>query len=126
RMESSFNSTSTAIDRTNKAMLSLSKVAVALTSYLSVQSVADYAEAWTTLNNKLSNSIREGESLVDVTERIFNISQATRSSLDATATLYARLERGTRQYNTSAQDLAKLTTIINQGFIVSGATAQEA
>lgn len=126
RMESSFNSTSTAIDRTNKAMLSLSKVAVALTSYLSVKSVADYAEAWTTLNNKLSNSIREGESLVDVTERIFNISQTTRSSLDATATLYARLERGTRQYNTSAQDLAKLTTIINQGFIVSGATAQEA
>ncbi|MES0686746.1 tape measure protein [Providencia stuartii] len=126
RMESSFNNASTAIDRTNKAMLSLSKVAVALTSYLSVQSVADYAEAWTTLNNKLSNSIREGESLVDVTERIFNISQTTRSSLDATATLYARLERGTRQYNTSAQDLAKLTTIINQGFIVSGATAQEA
>ncbi|EPS4593128.1 tape measure protein [Providencia stuartii] len=126
RMEASFNNASTAIDRTNKAMLSLSKVAVALTSYLSVQSVADYAEAWTTLNNKLSNSIREGESLVDVTERIFNISQTTRSSLDATATLYARLERGTRQYNTSAQDLAKLTTIINQGFIVSGATAQEA
>ena len=40
--------------------------------------------------------------------------------------MYARLERGTRQYNTSAEDLAKLTTIINQGFIVSGATAQEA
>ncbi len=61
-----------------------------------------------------------------MTERVFNISQDTRSSLDATATLYARLERGTRQYNTSAEDLAKLTTIINQGFIVSGATAQEA
>ncbi|HCT9937856.1 TPA: tape measure protein, partial [Klebsiella variicola] len=32
----------------------------------------------------------------------------------------------TRQYGTSADDLAKLTTIINQGFVVSGATAQEA
>ncbi|MFK9072832.1 tape measure protein, partial [Proteus sp. NGCRVN-01] len=64
--------------------------------------------------------------LVDVTQRIFDISQTTRSSLDATATLYARLERGTREYNTSAEDLAKLTTIINQGFIVSGATATEA
>lgn len=30
------------------------------------------------------------------------------------------------QYGTSADDLAKLTTIINQGFVVSGATAQEA
>ncbi|MFK9073889.1 tape measure protein, partial [Proteus sp. NGCRVN-01] len=64
--------------------------------------------------------------LIDVTQRVFDISQATRSSLDATATLYARLERGTREYNTSAADLAKLTSIINQGFIVSGATAQEA
>ncbi|EFP1309493.1 tape measure protein, partial [Salmonella enterica] len=47
-------------------------------------------------------------------------------SLDATASLYARLERATREYGTSADDLAKLTTIINQGFVVSGATAQEA
>uniref|UniRef100_UPI0038969825 tape measure protein n=1 Tax=Proteus mirabilis TaxID=584 RepID=UPI0038969825 len=82
--------------------------------------------AWTELNNKLSNSVRASESLIDVTQRVFDISQATRSSLDATATLYARLERGTREYNTSAADLAKLTSIINQGFIVSGATAIEA
>ncbi|MEM8275206.1 tape measure protein, partial [Morganella morganii] len=105
---------------------SLSRVAASLTAYLSASAVASYAEAWTVLNNKLSNSVRASESLVEVTERVFNISQDTRSSLDATATLYARLERGTRQYNTSAEDLAKLTTIINQGFIVSGATAQEA
>ncbi|WMA77674.1 tape measure protein [Enterobacter hormaechei] len=88
--------------------------------------MAEYADAWTTLNNKLANALRPSEQLVDVTERVFNITQQTRSSLDATATLYARLERGTRQYNTSAEDLAKLTTIINQGFVVSGATAQEA
>lgn len=107
-------------------MQSLSKVAAALTGYLSASMVASYSEAWTELNNKLSNSVRASESLIDVTQRVFDISQATRSSLDATATLYARLERGTREYNTSAADLAKLTSIINQGFIVSGATAQEA
>lgn len=59
-------------------------------------------------------------------QRIFDVSQATQSSLNGTATLYARLERGTRTYNTSAEDLTRLTTIINQGFAVSGATAQEA
>ena len=42
------------------------------------------------------------------------------------ASLYSRLERATRQYGTGADDLAKLTTIVNQGFVVSGATAQEA
>lgn len=126
RMDGSFNRTSQSVNNTERSMQSLSKVAAALTGYLSVSMVASYAEAWAVLNNKLSNSVRASESLIDVTQRVFDITQATRSSLDATATLYARLERGTREYNTSAADLAKLTTIINQGFIVSGATATEA
>ncbi|MDL2094270.1 tape measure protein [Proteus mirabilis] len=126
RMDSSFNRTSQSVNNTERSMLSLSKVAASLAGYLSASMVASYSEAWTELNNKLSNSVRTSESLIDVTQRVFDISQATRSSLDATATLYARLERGTREYNTSAADLAKLTSIINQGFIVSGATAQEA
>ncbi|MBU9979632.1 tape measure protein [Proteus mirabilis] len=126
RMDDSFNRTSQSVNNTERSMLSLSKVAASLAGYLSASMVASYSEAWTELNNKLSNSVRASESLIDVTQRVFDISQATRSSLDATATLYARLERGTREYNTSAADLAKLTSIINQGFIVSGATAQEA
>lgn len=125
-MERGFDKTSRSIDTTERSMTSLSRVAVALTAALSVQQVAEYADAWATVNNKLSNSVRPTEQLADVTQRVFDVTQATRSSLDATATLYARLERGTRQYNTSASDLAKLTTIINQGFVVSGATAQEA
>ncbi|HGO5395997.1 TPA: tape measure protein [Klebsiella michiganensis] len=125
-MERGFDKTSRSIDTTERSMSSLSRVAVALTAVLSVQQVAEYADAWATVNNKLSNSLRPSEQLADVTERVFNITQQTRSSLDATASLYARLERATRQYGTSAGDLAKLTTIINQGFVVSGATAQEA
>ncbi|MCB3390704.1 tape measure protein [Klebsiella quasipneumoniae] len=125
-MERGFDKTSRSIDTTERSMSSLSRVAVALTAALSVQQVAEYADAWATVNNKLSNSLRPSEQLADVTERVFNITQQTRGSLDATASLYARLERATRQYGTSADDLAKLTTIINQGFVVSGATAQEA
>ncbi|EOE4441884.1 tape measure protein, partial [Enterobacter hormaechei] len=66
------------------------------------------------------------ETLADVTERVFDISQKTRSGLDATATLYARLERSTRSYGVSVEDITRLTTIINQGFVVSGSTAEEA
>lgn len=111
---------------TGSTLGALSRVATAVTAALSFREVMAYADAWTTLNNKLANAVRENESLADVTERVFQITQATRSSLNGTATLYARLERATREYNTSATDLAKLTTIINQGFVVSGATAQEA
>ncbi|MCL8163058.1 tape measure protein [Enterobacter asburiae] len=125
-MEGGFNRADKAASSLSSSFGSLSRVATSLMAILSVQQVAQYADAWTTLNNKLANAIRPSEQLVDVTERVFNITQQTRGSLDATASLYARLERATREYGTSADDLAKLTTIINQGFVVSGATAQEA
>lgn len=111
---------------TSSAMSRLSGVAKSLMAALSVQQVASYSDAWTELNNKVSNSIRVGETQAEVMQRIFDVSQATQSSLNGTAVLYSRLERGTREYNTSAEDLVRLTTIINQGFAVSGATAQEA
>lgn len=111
---------------TSTAMSRLSGVAKSLMAALSVQQVASYSDAWTELNNKVSNSIRVGETQAEVMQRIFDVSQATQSSLNGTAVLYSRLERGTREYNTSAEDLVRLTTIINQGFAVSGATAQEA
>ena len=125
-MERGFDSTTRAVNNTERSMSSLSGVAVALAAALSAKQISEYADAWATVNNKLANSLRPNEQLADVTERVFNITQQTRSSLDATASLYARLERATRQYGTSTDDLAKLTTIINQGFVVSGATAQEA
>nr|DAV90913.1 MAG TPA: tail length tape measure protein [Caudoviricetes sp.] len=126
RLEASVNRTERSIGSMERTMSSLSGVAKGLFAALSVQQVASYADAWTELNNKVANSVRTGETQTEVMQRIFDVSQATQSSLNGTATLYARLERGTRAYNTSAEDLVRLTTIINQGFAVSGATAQEA
>lgn len=126
RLEASVNRTERSIGSMERTMSSLSGVAKGLLAALSVQQGASYADAWTELNNKVANSVRTGETQAEVMQRIFDVSQATQSSLNGTATLYARLERGTRTYNTSAEDLTRLTTIINQGFAVSGATAQEA
>ncbi len=125
-MEGRFNSTGRAVGSTEKAFSSLSRVAVSLSAALSVQQVAQYANAWVDVNNKLVNAVRPTEQLADVTQRVFDISQETRSGLEATATLYGRLERATRSAGTSTEDLAKLTTTINKGLVVSGATAEEA
>lgn len=125
-MEGRFSSTGKAVGSTEKAFSSLSRVAVSLSAALSVQQVAQYANAWVDVNNKLVNAVRPTEQLADVTQRVFDISQETRSGLESTAALYGRLERATRSAGTSAEDLAKLTTTINKGLIVSGATTQEA
>lgn len=122
----SINNTERSVNSAERSFSSLTKVAAALTAALSVQQVAQYADAWVTVNNKLANAIRPSEELADVTQRVFDISQRTRGSLEATATLYARLERATRSAGTSTEDLVKLTETINKGLAVSGATAQEA
>ncbi|MFS7308381.1 tape measure protein [Rahnella inusitata] len=107
-------------------MSSLTNVAKGLAAALSVQQVTEYANAWVTVSNKLVNSVRANEDLATVTQRVFDVSQNTRSSLEATATLYGRLERATRSAGTSTADLVKLTETINKGLAVSGATTEEA
>ncbi|EBG0542798.1 tape measure protein [Salmonella enterica subsp. enterica] len=126
KMDAGFNKTSRAASSADRTFASLSKTAAALSAALSASQVAAYADAWTTLNNKLANSVRTGEALIQVTQRVFDIAQETRAGLDATASLYARLERATRSYGASIEDVSRLTTIINQAFVVSGATAEEA
>lgn len=130
RLEASVNRTERSISSMEGTMSSLTGVAKGLLAALSVQQVGAYAQAWQDMSNKLSNAVRDSvppfETLADVTNRVFDIAQKTRSGLDATATLYARLERSTRSYGVSVEDLTRLTTIINQGFVVSGASAEEA
>ncbi|EMQ3399769.1 tape measure protein [Yersinia enterocolitica] len=126
QMEGKFDATAKSVDRAEKSMFSLSRVATALSAAISVQQITSYGNAWVTVSNKLVNAVRANEDLLTVTNRVFDISQDTRAGLEATATLYGRLERATRSAGTSTADLAKLTTTINKGLVVSGATAEEA
>jgi tape measure domain-containing protein len=126
RLEASFNRTERAVNSMQGALSSLSGIAKGVMAALSIQQVAQYGNEWVNVNNKLANSIRANEQLAEVTQRVFDISQNTMSSLAATATLYGRLERATRSAGTSTKDLITLTSTINKGLAVSGATTEEA
>ncbi|WP_454878594.1 tape measure protein [Serratia inhibens] len=122
-MDKGFDKTGRGVDGLSTQ---LSKMASAVAAALSVKKIAEYANAWVEMSNKLANSVRDQEGLTSVTDRVFAISQDTRATLDSTATLYGRLERATRSAGTSTADLARLTTTINKAFVVSGASADEA
>lgn len=126
RLDASVTRTERSVAAMQRTMSGLSSVAKAVVSALSIQQVAQYGNEWVTVNNKLANSVRANENLAEVTQRVFDISQNTMSSLGATATLYGRLERATRSAGTSTQDLVTLTSTINKGLAVSGATTEEA
>ncbi|WP_017346106.1 tape measure protein [Pantoea sp. A4] len=126
KLEASVTRTERSISSMEGAVSQLTSVAKGLAAALTIHQVAEWGNAWVTVNNKLANSVRANEQLIDVTQRVFDISQNTMSSLDATATLYGRLERATRSAGTSTKDLITLTSTINKGLAVSGATTEEA
>ncbi|HDL8483555.1 TPA: tape measure protein [Yersinia enterocolitica] len=125
KLERNFDSTSKSANNTEKSFFSLSKVAGALTTALSVKAIADYAESWTVLNNKLVNAIKTGETIAEVNQRVFDIAQNSRSSLDTIATLYSRLERAIRSTGMSGAELGDITSTISKAMTISGATASE-
>ena len=88
--------------------------------------VAKLNDQYTALTNKLVNANSEHERMADIQERVFAIAQRSRTGLEATTTLYARMERSLAQYGATSQQVARVTETVSKAMIVSGATAQEA
>ncbi|WP_241575024.1 tape measure protein [Rosenbergiella nectarea] len=125
-MERGFNSTSKAVEGTERSFSSLTKISVALSAAMSVKQITEYATAWVDVNNKLANAVKTNESLAEVTSRVFDIAQSTKSDLQSTAALYGTLERSTRSLGLSSNDLSSVIKTVNEGLVLSGATTQEA
>ena len=84
------------------------------------------ADAYTTLQNKLVNVTTSLDQVNELTERLFDIANRTRSGVEATATSFARFDRALRTMGKSQEDTLRMSETINKALIVSGATAQEA
>ena len=64
--------------------------------------------------------------LNEVQQALFEIAQKTRSELEGTVTLYARVARNSKELNLTQKQLLDLTTITNQAIQVGGARSSEA
>lgn len=93
---------------------------------LSVRQLQQYSDAWTTIQNKLKAALDPSVDLVETNERLLRVANDTRTSLDATATLFSRVTRNTEELNRTQEENLRLTELINKSFTLSGATAQEA
>lgn len=110
----------------SSAVSLLAKAAVALTAALSVQKIVQYADAYTTLQNRLKLVTSSTRELIQVQTQLFNISNATLQPIGATAELYSRLARATEDLRIPQERLLKITETINKSLIISGTSAQAA
>ena len=105
---------------------SIAAVVGGLSAGLAVQQVVRYADAWQNASNQLRQVTEGTEQLAQVQGQLLGLANETRSGFESTANLYSRLARSTTELGLEQSDLLDLTKSINQAFVASGATAQEA
>lgn len=84
------------------------------------------ADTYTNLQNRIRTVTDSYEEQVAVTERLFEISNATRSSYEATTEVYARTALAVKEMGRSQEETLQFTKSLNQAVILSGASAMEA
>lgn len=78
------------------------------------------------LNSRVRNVTKSEEEFAIVNEKLFNIAQRTRTSLEGVVTIYTRLARSNDQIGASQEQLLRITETLNKTTIVYGNTTQEA
>ncbi len=116
-------------NKTKRLTVNYSLLATAITSIGFValtKKVIGHIDAYQGLSNKLKLVTEDSKNLADTQERLFDIAQNSRGSLEATVDLYFRLAKSTTELNVSQTRLAKVTETVNKAVAISGTTQQAA
>ncbi len=109
-----------------EGLVKLTRAANGLGVALAATDIIQYADSWQLVENQLLQVTSSSSELSDVQGRLVEVANSTRTEYQATAELYSHLARSTSDMGLSQKELIDLTATINQSFITSGATANEA
>ena len=84
------------------------------------------ADAYVELNNRLRLVTHSEANLAETRQRLYEISQETRTQIGANAALYAKFSMATRKTGHSQADLLKVVRLLNQQVAIGGSNAAEA
>lgn len=102
------------------------RLAGPLAAVISARQIAQAAETYTTLTNRLRLVTESSEELAAAQGAVFDIAQQTRQPLDATAELYQRVAQNADQLGLSLSEVAGITESVNQLVALSGSSSQAA
>lgn len=78
------------------------------------------------LSNQLRTVTADAADLKNTQQELFDVAQRSRSSFEATTTIYARTARAVEHLNMKQKDLLRMTETVQKAFAVGGATTAEA
>lgn len=115
-----------ATDQLGGAYRGLRNVLAAVGIGVAIRAVVQASDTYSELRSQLRLVTESQEELNDTYEAAYKLAQETRGGLGETINLYARLARSSEELDLTNQQLLTVTRAINQSFVVSGASAQEA
>ncbi len=90
------------------------------------QRTIEIADAYTNMRARLALVTTSSEQLLRVQTALFKQAQDSRTSLESTAELYARIARNAGQLGASERSLLTVTDAINKAMVISGTSAESA
>ncbi|MCI0662525.1 MAG: tape measure protein, partial [Acidobacteria bacterium] len=86
----------------------------------------DLSDGATRISSRLKLATDSAEELAKAQERLFEVSQKTRTSFESNAELFQKFERSTRTLNLSQEQLFTITERIGKAVAISGSSALSA
>ncbi|MCA2372199.1 phage tail tape measure protein [Agrobacterium genomosp. 3 str. CIP 111-78] len=126
-VESTWLSTNKRLDNIGRSMAnSLAAPLLGIGAALSVDSVAKYADAWTSAKNSLSVAGVVGEKQGDVLDQLYKSAQNNAAPLNAMADLFGKAAQAGDNLGASQADLLKFSDGVGVALRVAGSSASQA
>lgn len=112
-------------DGAEKSQFSVNKLAAAIAAVISTQKIAQFADAFTRVQNQLTRTVSSTEELAAATQQLLGVANQTRAGIEPTVELYTALTVSTKDLAISQGELVDVTKTINNLFLESGKGAAE-
>ncbi|MGQ9370525.1 tape measure protein [Azospirillum sp. A39] len=93
---------------------------------LGAQEIIRYADGWKSVEGRLRLVTQSTSALAAVQRDLYDLAQRTRSGYEATADVYGRMARSTRELGLSQQGLLRITETVNKAVQIAGGSAASA
>ena len=88
--------------------------------------VVGMADAWRGYENRIKLFTNSARETAEVQQRLFNISQRTRTQMGSTVELYQRFSIANKELGLAQAELGGILETVNQALIISGGSAESA
>lgn len=100
-------------------------VFVLIHSFNTVREFAEQMDRVTVIQNKMRSLYDSEETVAHLSGEIYRSAQDARTSMDAFATTFLKVQLSTQQYGLSAEQAIQITNTLAKAMVVGGATASE-